>query len=228
MIEALRHLSVFKPFAFGQKRVDVIGCGATGSKIVMDLAKLGIENIHVWDFDIIEEHNIANQIFGNLDIGKTKVEAIKEVVKNTTGTDITIHNERVDGKQEFGEVVFLLTDTMSSRKEIWSKGLKFKLKTALLIETRMGIDEGRVYSLNPSKLSHIKEWEKTLYSDVEAETSACGASISVGPTAEIVAGLAVWQLIRWFSIEQGNDDVLDNEIIFGIRPSTMFSRKFAL
>ena len=226
MIDPLRHLSVFKPHAFGKKRVDVIGCGATGSKIVMDLAKLGIENIHVWDFDSVEEHNVANQAFGNPDIGKKKVEAIKEMVKTSTGTEITIHDEKVDGSQELGEVVFMLTDTMSSRKEIWDKALKFKLKTNLLIETRMGADNGRIYSVNPNKPGHIKEWESTLYTDDEAEVSACGASTSVGPTAEIIAGLAVWQLIRWFAIEQGGDDLLDNEIIFSLKPTMFIVQKF--
>ena len=226
MIDPLRHLSVFSPHAFGQRRVDVIGAGATGSKIVLDLAKLGVENIHIWDFDRVEEHNVANQAFGLDDIGALKVEALAKLVKATTGTIIHTHAERVDGSQDLGEIVFLLTDTMSSRKEIWDKSLKFKLKTNLLIETRMGADNGRIYCVNPNKPGHIKEWEATLYSDDDAEVSACGASVSVGPTAEIIAGLAVWQMIRWFSIEQEKEDELDNEIIFSLRPMMTISRQF--
>lgn len=226
-IDPLRHLSVFSPHAFGRRRVDVVGAGATGSKIVLDLAKLGVENIHVWDFDQVEEHNIANQAFGLDDIGALKVEALAKLVKATTGTVIHTHAERVDGSQNLGEIVFLLTDTMSSRKEIWDKSLKFKLKTNLLIETRMGADSGRVYTVNPNKPGHIKEWEATLYPDDETEVSACGASVSVGPTAEVIAGLAVWQMIRWFSIVQGSDeDDLDNEIIFSLRPMMTISRRF--
>lgn len=226
MVDPLRHLSVFSPHAFGSRRVDVIGAGATGSKVVLDLAKLGVENIHVWDFDRVEEHNVANQAFGLSDIGLLKVDALATIVKRDTGTSVTTHAERVDGSQKLGDVVFLLTDTMASRKEIWEKGLKFKLGTQLLMETRMGADSGRVYALNPNRPGHIRAWEQTLYTDAEAETSACGASVTVGPTAGIVAGLAVWQFIRWFAIEQGGEDILDNEILLSLRSMMTVARQF--
>ncbi len=225
-IDPLRHLSVFSPHAFGNKRVDVIGCGATGSRITLSLAKLGVKNIHVWDFDKVEEHNIPNQAFSLKDIGKFKGEALKEMVKLATGTEITFHNEFVNGTQSLGEIVFILTDTMKSRMEIWEKALRFKMRTKLLIETRMGADSGYVYSINPNKPSHVNVYEKTFYDDNEAEVSACGASISVGPTAEIISGLAVWQMIRWFSVEEGKDDDIENEIIFTIRPSMTISQQF--
>jgi molybdopterin/thiamine biosynthesis adenylyltransferase len=219
-------MSVFSPDAFGKRRVDVIGAGATGSRIVLSLAKLGITNLHVWDFDQIEEHNIANQVYGLGDVGALKVEALQSIVEADTRTVIEIYPERVDGSQGFGEIVFLLPDTMAARKEIWEKAIKFKLRTHLMIETRMGADTGRIYTINPSKPSHITEWEKTLYGDDEAEVSACGAPVTVGPTAEIISGLAVWQLIKWFAIEQGKEVSLDNEIIFSLQPMVILTRNF--
>ncbi len=229
MVDPLRHIEVFSPDAFGERRIDVIGAGATGSKVVLSLAKLGIQNIHVWDFDIVEAHNIANQVYGNDDVGQLKVEALKQLVLRQTGTQITTHAERVDGSQELGCVVFLLTDTMASRKEIFEQGLLFQLRTKLVIETRMGADSGRIYAFNPSQLPEVNEesgWQSTLYSDDVAAASACGASISVGPTAGIVAELAVWQLIRWFAIEQGAADQLDHEVIFSLRPLLFLNNRF--
>lgn len=225
-VDPLRHLNVFKPVAFGARRVDVIGCGATGSRAVLSLAKLGVENIHAWDFDRVEAHNIANQVYGLDDVGHLKVDALAALVKQSTGVSINTHAEEVDGSKPLGEVVFLLTDTMSSRKEIWEKGLKLKLGTRLLVETRMGADSGRIYALNPNLLSHIRAWEAAWYPDEQTEVSACGASVSVGPTAEIIAGLAVWQMVRWFAIEGGEEDTLDNEIIFGLRSMNTISRQF--
>jgi hypothetical protein len=207
--------------------VDVIGCGATGSRVALSLAKLGVENIHCWDFDKVEEHNVANQVFGLGDVGLLKVEALANHVAAATGANITVHAEKVDGAQQgLGEVVFLLTDTMVSRKEIWDGALKYKLRTNLLVETRMGADCGRVYAVNPNKPGHIRAYEEMLHDDADVEVSACGASVSVGPTAEILCGLAVWQLIRWFAVEQGGEDELENEIIFSLRPMATISRKF--
>jgi len=226
MVDPLRHLDVFKPYGFGDKRIDVVGCGATGSRIALSLAKLGISNIHIWDFDSVEEHNIANQAFSIKDIGRAKVEALAEIILEHTGTEVTVHNERVDGTQVLGEIVFLLTDTMASRKEIWEKALRLKIGTRLVIETRMGADSGRIYSINPCRPSHINGWVSTLCDDNEAEVSACGATISVGPTAEIVSGMAVWQLIRWYSITEGKEDTPDEEIVFSLRPTVIITNKY--
>jgi molybdopterin/thiamine biosynthesis adenylyltransferase len=227
-INTLRHLSVFDPVPFGQKRVDVIGAGATGSRIAIQLAKLGINNLHVWDFDKVESHNIANQMFTQKDIGKTKVSALADQIKEHSGLQIVAHEEKVDGKQQLGEIIFLLTDTMSSRKEIWKAGIKLKLNVKLLVETRMGADSGRVYAFNPCQTAHCREWEKTLTDDAVAEQSACGGSITIGPTADVLAGLAVWQFIKWFRKTQGDEDlILENEIIYSLRPAIMLSRNFS-
>ncbi len=225
-VDITRHIDVFSRDAFGDRRIDVVGAGATGSRIVLSLAKLGLENIHVWDFDTVEAHNIANQVYGMGDIGKLKVDALHDLVKAQTGLTIHKHAQRVDGSQELGDVVFVLTDTMASRKEIWKKGIRYKMRTKLMIETRMGASEGRVYTVVPTRAPHVKGWEGTLYDDAVAEVSACGTAITVGPTAEYLSGLAVWQLIRWQAIEQGKEDTLDNEILFGLRPPYIMTRQF--
>lgn len=235
-IDPLRHIDVFPPHAWGDRQVDVIGCGATGSRIVLSLGKLGVRNIHVWDFDVVEDHNIANQIYVPADVGRPKVEALASHVLAATGTTLSVHNERMGGKgtQTLGEVVFLLTDTMSSRQEIWAGAIKYRPFISLLVETRMGADSGRIYALNPNRPNEIKTYEETLDgTDAEAEVSSCGGPISVGPTAEVISGLAVWQMIRWFKIEHGTPapgtqpDEMDNEILFHLRPMTSLSRKFA-
>jgi molybdopterin/thiamine biosynthesis adenylyltransferase len=217
-IDTSRHIDVFSPDALGNVRIDVIGAGATGSRVVLSLAKLGLENIHVWDFDVVESHNIANQVYRLSDIGRLKVEALQEIILEATGTRVTIRNEKVDGSQKLGEIVFLLVDSMAARKEIWQKAVRNKIRVKLMIETRMGTDSGRVYTIVPSDPDQIAKYEENLYEDVEAEVSACGASMSVGPTAEVISGLAVWQMIRWASIKQGKQDTLNPEILFGLRP----------
>jgi hypothetical protein len=54
----------------------------------------------------------------------------------------------------------------------------------------------------------------------------CGTSITVGPTAEFLSGLAVWQLIRWQNIEAGKEDKLDHETLFFLRPAMFMTRQF--
>lgn len=223
-----RHIEVFSPDDFNDRKVDVVGVGASGSRIAISLAKLGIRNIRVWDPDIVEAHNVPNQAYGVDDLGKLKVEALKEIIFRQTGIEIATRAVRVDGTQALGDIVFLLTDTMSSRKQIWQAGLRYKSRTKLMIETRMGADKGRVYAITPTRPAHVRGWERaSAYGDEVAEASHCGATISVGPTAEYLSGLAVWQLIRWFAVEQKKTDaVLENELIFALHKPMIATRVF--
>ncbi len=231
MIDPIRHLSVFAPHSF-QDRIDIVGVGATGSRIALSLAKLGITNIHIWDHDVIEAHNVANQVYGNTHIGRLKVEALKEIIVAETGIEVIAHAERVDGSQRLGSVVFVLTDTMASRQEIWKRALRYKPHAKLMIETRMGSNNGRVYTVNPCAPPHVTGWEKTLCSDDAAEVSACGTSVSVGPTAEIVSGLAVWQFIRWHQAlekaksSQSVTDEPEHELVFSLQPMQVIGLNF--
>ena len=194
-VEPLRHLSVFSPERFGARRVDIIGAGATGGAIAVELAKLGVKNLHVWDFDHVEEHNLANQMYGIEHVGKFKVDALAHIIKRDVNTDITPHNERVTETTRIpGEIVILQVDSMSARKEI-GKSLYFGTTNAI-IETRMGAESGYIYTFNPNSPVHIKHWEKTLYKDEETEDSACGSPTVVSATAKLVAGFATWQFIK--------------------------------
>lgn len=226
-IETMRHDEVFSCHKFGQRRVDIIGVGATGSKVAVLAAKLGVQNLHVWDPDTVAAHNIANQEYDLAHVGQLKVDALQQVIERATGLKITAHPVAVNGGESFGDVVFLLTDTMVSRKTIWDTSLRMKLRTKLVIETRMGVDEGRIYTVNPCDMTQVARYEETLYTDVKASPSACGASVSVGGTAAILAGQAIWQFIRWFAAEQGKGEEVEQEVIFGLRPPMIFVQIFA-
>ena len=91
-LDTRRHLELFDPHTFNDK-VTVIGAGATGSWLVLQLANLGITDINVYDFDIVEEHNVPNQLYGIKHVGMPKVEALREIIKEYTGTEIKIKNE---------------------------------------------------------------------------------------------------------------------------------------
>lgn len=192
-VNPIRHQSIYDPAKFGTDQIFVIGAGATGSKVVAELAKLGCTNITVWDFDKVEEHNIANQLYGPKHIGVQKVEACKEVVNFLTGTDIVTRDEAFTG-QEAPQVLFILTDTMSSRKEIWD-AVKDEIDWELIVETRMDATQCRVQVMTPD--TPFEKYEATLYDDDQAVESACGAQVTVGPTASALAAMAVWAYIEW-------------------------------
>ena len=65
----------FKPEKYDD-RIHIIGCGSVGATVAENIARCGVKNITLWDFDVVEPHNLANQIFRQHDVGKTKVEAL--------------------------------------------------------------------------------------------------------------------------------------------------------
>jgi molybdopterin/thiamine biosynthesis adenylyltransferase len=237
-IDYLRQLAIFNPRDFGGRSVTVIGAGAIGSYAALIMAQIGITKIDVWDFDVIEEHNLPNQAYLIKHIGKSKVESLKEIIKEKCGFDITIHNERVTNQNiKPGTYIFLLTDTMSSRKEIFENCIKGRaFNTDLVIETRMDADNGRIYAFNPNSPKQVKEWQDTLYTDEQATTSLCGASVSIAPTVVLLASMAVWKLIHHFDVahgpnntkKNGKEEQLYNEVVFQIGPEELLTRRFSL
>ncbi len=185
-IQFWRQLAIFSPEKF-KKSITVIGAGATGSYITWLLAKMGCRDITVYDFDKIEAHNLPNQTYGLGTVGDLKVEALKTFILANAGVEIKAIPERFE-KQKVKGIVFVLTDTMKSRKEIWLNSIKYKPFVDLLIETRMAAEWGTIYAIRP--IPHADKYEKTLYEDKDAEESAC-TNRAIASTVAVIAGLAV-------------------------------------
>lgn len=209
-LDISRHMELFNPAKFNLP-ITIIGAGATGSWLALALAKLGLDDITVYDFDIVEEHNVPNQAFSIHDVGAAKVDAIYNEIDDATGTKIKRKNEKfID--QRLAGVVFLMVDSMAVRKEIWENSIKMKSAVQLLIEPRMGLDVGRIYNVIPTKLKHVEEYEKTYYGDDVAEVSACGASKTVISSALGITAWCTRQLINFY-----NGEELDNEILIDFK-----------
>ena len=56
----------------------IVGCGSVGSFIALELAKGGVGNFILVDNDIFAYHNISRHQCGVLDVGKRKVDALEE------------------------------------------------------------------------------------------------------------------------------------------------------
>lgn len=198
--------------------VTVIGAGATASWLVTILARLGITDITVYDFDVIEEHNVPNQAYNLGQVGTLKVEALwANMVRDTNlkinAKPIAFTNQRLSG------YVFNMIDTMDGRRAIWDESIKMKSAVKLLVEPRMGLEVGRVYNVIPTNLNHIKRYEDCFYSDAEAEVSACGTSMTVVTTAMAIASECARSLIYHHQGHELNNELLIDYKFNGIYPT---------
>lgn len=62
-------------------KVAIAGAGGLGSNIAISLARLGVGEITIVDFDVVEPSNLNRQQYYIDDIGKFKVQALKDNIK---------------------------------------------------------------------------------------------------------------------------------------------------
>lgn len=189
-----RQLAVFNPEAF-KTPVHIIGAGATGSESSRILAKMGVRNMTIWDHDIVDIHNPPNQAYGLEEVGMLKVEAMKKILRRDCGIDIVAKAEKFDGTQPLEGCVFVCTDDMASRHQIWEKALKLNLAVDLVVETRLAAEMCNVFTVRPSSMEDIEGYEATLYSDDEAEESACNYR-AISTMVAVLAGIASHKLVK--------------------------------
>lgn len=219
LLDISRHKELFDPRNFDTP-INIIGAGATGSWLALFLAKLGITNITIYDFDKVEEHNVPNQAYDITNIGSSKVHSLFGVIRTSTGIDINTFNGKYTDQRLTG-IVFLMVDSMTERKRIWEEAIKFKPLVNLLIEPRMGIHLGRIYNVIPTDLNHIKQYEKTYYNDDFAEVSVCGNTMSVITTAVSIAAWCGRQLINYH-----NNEDMDNEILIDFKFNNIITERW--
>lgn len=189
------------------KRINVIGCGALGSWLTFFLLKMGFKDIHAYDFDLVEEHNLPNQLFGEQHIGSAKTSAVEDMYthmfKEDDRTRLTIHNLKIDDTNAMSlkGVVFSCVDTMKARAEIYENCYKCG-NAELWIEGRLSLFGAYVYTLDKKNQELFNNYQKTLYKDEESELSVCGISQTALPSAVNAATTMLMQMISWF---RGND-----------------------
>ena len=178
----LRQLDIIDPSKL-EVPVHIIGCGSVGSWTALTLAKIGATQLTLWDFDVVDEHNIPNQVYRPADIGRFKVGALAEIIEAMAGNQVTIRNRRFDGFVDQGMVI-VAVDSMTARIDLW-RALRDQPFDSL-IDSRMGAEVARILTVKVASLAAQKDYGRTLYRSTEALREPCTAR----STAYCATGLA--------------------------------------
>jgi len=207
-----RQSSIISADDLKRERITVVGCGGIGSFTTFALAKLGCENIRVYDFDDVENHNLPNQNFRECDIGKSKVDATYDIVKDFTGVEIIGTKKKVTPSilRKTGGIVILAVDSMDARMELW-EGLKMNVKVPLVIDSRMGAEVLQLYSFRPTNPDGVAMYEENLFPSSEALAAPCTAK-SIIYTAFMVSALIAGQVKKFLT-----GDIVKDMITFDAR-----------
>lgn len=200
-MNTIRHLDYFNPNHI--KTVHIIGVGAVGSHIANNLARLGIKEIHLWDIDIVEDHNIPNQMFLNEDLGKLKTLSVAKYLTQIN-PDIKLYIHEKYTNEELEGYVFACVDNIEVRKELYLSN-QFNINIKAMFDTRVALTDGQVLSADWTKLKQIKqliEASDFKHEEVEEVKSACGSKLAVIPTIQFAATIATSIFINFINTKE--------------------------
>lgn len=184
-------------------RIHIVGCGSVGSTIAELLARCGVTNMSLYDFDTVEPKNVHNQMFRCKDINRPKVEALADLLAEINpdiGEDLVLEPEGWQGKIMSG-YIFLCVDSIELRRTIVEKHMKspyvkavFDVRTMLTGAQHYAADwhdsKQKENLLASMQFSHEEAAEET-------PVSACGITLGIVTTVREICGMAVNNYINF-------------------------------
>jgi molybdopterin/thiamine biosynthesis adenylyltransferase len=170
----------------------IIGVGAVGRQVALQLAAIGVRRLQLVDFDRVEATNVTTQGYLASDVGQLKVAATRDAVQAIDRT-ILVETcaDRFRPKQPVGDALFCAVDSISARASIW-RTLKHKCR--FWADGRMLGETIRV--LCAGDANGREHYGSTLFPQSDAQSGHC-TSRSTIYAASIAAGLMVHQFTRW-------------------------------
>lgn len=184
-------------------RIHIIGCGAIGSTVAENLVRFGITKINLYDFDTVEPHNIANQMFRQTDVGKLKIEALAEYLTEINPdcqADLKLIPEGWTGQRLAG-YVFLCVDNIDLRREI-ATACRNSPYVKGMFDFRMRLTDAQHYAAAWDNKKMVEDFIKSMafsHEEAKEETpvSACNITLSVVPTVRMIVACGVSNFINF-------------------------------
>ena len=150
----------------------IVGCGAIGSSVATQLARLGGNKFYLYDFDKVGIENIGVSQYIDEDIGKPKVKALIDhmikINQNIRVEGVLSRFKHYKGTKE--GILVLGLDSMDARKEVVKSITKHPDKPKIVIDGRMGAEHYQQYIYNNITMA---KYEKNWYSDEDSDQEPC-------------------------------------------------------
>jgi tRNA threonylcarbamoyladenosine dehydratase len=134
---------------FKDVKLILLGVGGVGSFALDALYNTGITNITIVDFDTYEESNLNRQMGSSGNIGRIKVEALKEKYPEVTPIHVKITPEWIDNF-DFSSYDYIL----DAIDDVKPKVHLIKKHFTKIIST-----SGGAKRIDPSKIEYISIWD---------------------------------------------------------------------
>jgi hypothetical protein len=106
-----------------QREVAICGVGALGANLAESLARMGVGQLMIIDFDRVEVHNLSTQPWSEQDIGSFKVRALASSLYRATRARVQVVEGRLTAENASGmlqgaDVIVDCFDNVASRRAL--------------------------------------------------------------------------------------------------------------
>lgn len=184
-------------------KIHIVGCGSVGSTVAENLARMGVTKFVLWDFDVVESKNVVNQMFTQNDVGRPKVDALKDIllaINPDIEKDIDLQPKGWKGKIMSG-YIFLCVDNIDLRREIVEKHMDSPFVKAVF-DFRTGLENAQHYAADWSNIKMKSDLLASMdfsHEEAKEETpvSACNITLGVCPTVRVICAYGVSNFINF-------------------------------
>ena len=165
-----------------KKTVILAGVGGIGSYVGFLLARMKPASMFIYDDDIVEAVNMSGQLYGQSDLGRPKVSALAEMIRNYAGySSVFAISERFTNESEASDIMICGFDNMAARKLFFNKWVNHvqskseeERKNCLFIDGRLAAEEFQVLCIKGDDEYNINRYSNEyLFSDAEADETIC-------------------------------------------------------
>ena len=165
-----------------KKTVILAGVGGIGSYVGFLLARMKPASMFIYDDDIVEAVNMSGQLYGQSDLGRSKVSALAEMIRNYAGySSVFAINERFTDESEASDIMICGFDNMAARRLFFNKWVNHvqskpeeERKNCLFIDGRLAAEEFQVLCIKGDDEYNINRYSNEyLFSDAEADETIC-------------------------------------------------------
>lgn len=203
-----------------EKEIVIGGAGGIGSWTALLIARLHPAKMYIYDNDRVDASNLGGQLYGDVNIGEFKTNALSNILRSTGG----YHGhyslaERYTDISATRKVMICGFDSMTSRKTFfnrWKRGVGFyhpeERKDCLYIDGRLAAENFQIFCIRGDDEYNKKLYEdKYLFDDSEADETICSYKQTSFCAAMIASFMA--NLFVNFCANQANP-IIDRDLPF--------------
>ena len=183
----------------------IIGVGAIGRQVAIQLTAIGAPHLQLVDFDSVETSNLATQGFMQKDLKRPKVDVTAEFTREMNNDlNVEVIFERFKRSTPVGNCVFACVDSIEIRKLIWDA---VKDKVSFYCDGRMSAEVLRIITACDEKGREY--YPQTLFTAEQAHAGPCTAKTTIY-CANIAAGFMLAQFTKYLRLLPVDPDIQVN------------------